>query len=92
MGCWRTGATAARLLVRGGAKVTVFDKSGGTGGRLSTRRTKYGPFDQIPIAEGVTKEFKVWLGERSFEYPGVAIVPETVRAYQRCIRAGQPQP
>ncbi len=42
---------------------------------------KYGPFDQIPIAEGVTKEFKVWLGERSFEYPGVRIVQETVRAY-----------
>lgn len=43
--------------------------------------TKYGPFDKIPIATGVTQEFKVWLGERHFEFPGVEIVPETVRAY-----------
>lgn len=45
IGAGLAGATAARLLFREGAAVTVFEKSGGTGGRLSTRRTDYGPFD-----------------------------------------------
>ncbi|WP_158284804.1 NAD(P)/FAD-dependent oxidoreductase [Oricola cellulosilytica] len=45
VGAGLAGATAARLLTRAGAKVTVFEKSGGTGGRLSTRRTDYGSFD-----------------------------------------------
>lgn len=42
---------------------------------------KFGPFDQIPVATGVTQEFKVWLGERNHQFPGVTIVSESVRAY-----------
>lgn len=45
IGAGLAGATAARLLARAGARVTILEKSGGTGGRLSTRRTDYGPFD-----------------------------------------------
>jgi renalase len=45
IGAGLAGATAARLLTRAGARVTILEKSGGTGGRLSTRRTEFGPFD-----------------------------------------------
>jgi renalase len=45
IGAGLAGATAARLLLRDGADVTIFEKSGGTGGRLATRRTAYGTFD-----------------------------------------------
>ncbi len=42
---------------------------------------KYGPFEKIPIAEGVTDEFKVWLAERGDEFPGIEIEQITVRHY-----------
>lgn len=45
IGAGMAGATAARLLADAGHSVVVFEKSGGTGGRLSTRRTEYGDFD-----------------------------------------------
>lgn len=45
IGAGLAGATAARILARTGRRITVLEKSGGTGGRLSTRRTDYGPFD-----------------------------------------------
>ncbi len=42
---------------------------------------KYGPFDKIPVASGVTEEFKVWLKERDFQFPGVEIETESIRFY-----------
>ncbi|WP_306258485.1 NAD(P)/FAD-dependent oxidoreductase [Pararhizobium sp. IMCC21322] len=45
IGAGMAGITAARKLTDAGHKITVFEKSGGTGGRLSTRRTDYGNFD-----------------------------------------------
>ncbi|CAN0566395.1 unnamed protein product, partial [Laminaria digitata] len=39
------GITAARQLTDAGHRMTVFEKSGGTGGRLSSRRTDFGNFD-----------------------------------------------
>jgi predicted NAD/FAD-dependent oxidoreductase len=45
IGAGLAGATAARMLVQNGFAVTVYEKSGGTGGRLSTRRSNYGSFD-----------------------------------------------
>lgn len=45
VGAGLAGASAARTLSRAGYRVTVFEKSGGTGGRLSTRRTDHGSFD-----------------------------------------------
>lgn len=45
IGAGIAGITAARILTDAGCDVTVFEKSGGTGGRLSTRRTDFGNFD-----------------------------------------------
>lgn len=45
IGAGLAGATAARHLVDGGLDVVVLEKSGGTGGRLSTRRSDVGAFD-----------------------------------------------
>ena len=45
IGAGLAGASSARALSRAGARATVFEKSGGTGGRLSTRRTDHGSFD-----------------------------------------------
>lgn len=45
IGAGIAGVTAARTLTDAGHKITVFEKSGGTGGRLSTRRTDFGNFD-----------------------------------------------
>jgi len=40
IGAGLTGLTAASLLRDAGVEITVFDKSRGLGGRLSTRRTR----------------------------------------------------
>lgn len=39
------GIACARTLVQAGHRVTVFEKSRGFGGRMSTRRTEFGGFD-----------------------------------------------
>jgi renalase len=45
VGAGLAGAVCARALADAGLAVTVFEKSGGTGGRLSTRRSDAGSFD-----------------------------------------------
>jgi renalase len=45
IGAGMAGITAARTLIEAGHKVTVFEKSKGAGGRMSTRRTELGSFD-----------------------------------------------
>lgn len=45
IGAGIAGATAARMLSDAGHNIVLFEKSGGTGGRLSTRRTDFGDFD-----------------------------------------------
>lgn len=45
IGAGIAGATAARMLTDAGHEVALIEKSGGTGGRLSTRRTAFGDFD-----------------------------------------------
>lgn len=45
IGAGLAGATAAYFLGQAGFAVTVYEKSGGTGGRLATRRTDFGAFD-----------------------------------------------
>jgi hypothetical protein len=45
IGAGMAGITAARTLVQAGHRVTVFEKSKGAGGRMSTRRSEFGGFD-----------------------------------------------
>lgn len=45
VGAGMAGITAARTLMQAGHRVTVFEKSRGAGGRMSTRRTEFGGFD-----------------------------------------------
>lgn len=45
IGAGMAGVTAARTLVQAGHEVSVFEKSHGAGGRMSTRVTPYGTFD-----------------------------------------------
>jgi len=45
IGAGLAGAFCARALAEAGRRVCVFEKSGGTGGRLSTRRSAAGEFD-----------------------------------------------
>lgn len=45
IGAGMAGITAARTLLKAGHRVTVFEKSHGAGGRMSTRNTPYGSFD-----------------------------------------------
>lgn len=45
IGAGMAGITAARTLAQAGHSVTVFEKSKGVGGRMSTRRTEFGGFD-----------------------------------------------
>ena len=45
IGAGLAGAFCARTLADAGRRVCVFEKSGGTGGRLSTRRSAAGEFD-----------------------------------------------
>ena len=45
VGAGIAGITCARTLVQAGHTVTVFEKSRGAGGRMSTRHTEFGTFD-----------------------------------------------
>ena len=45
IGAGMSGVTCARTLAQAGYSVTLFDKSRGVGGRMSTRRTAFGDFD-----------------------------------------------
>lgn len=45
IGAGLAGSVLARTLVDAGADVCVIEKSGGTGGRLATRRTEHGAFN-----------------------------------------------
>ena len=45
VGAGMAGVVCARTLVQAGHRVTVFEKSRGLGGRMSTRRTEFGGFD-----------------------------------------------
>ncbi|MDB5868305.1 MAG: dependent oxidoreductase [Polaromonas sp.] len=45
VGAGIAGITCARTLVQAGHRVTVFEKSKGAGGRMSTRDTEFGGFD-----------------------------------------------
>jgi hypothetical protein len=45
IGAGMAGITAARTLLKAGHRVTVFEKSQGAGGRMSTRHTPHGTFD-----------------------------------------------
>ena len=45
VGAGIAGIACARTLMQAGHRVTVFEKSAGAGGRMSTRRTEFGGFD-----------------------------------------------
>ncbi|MGS5087773.1 NAD(P)/FAD-dependent oxidoreductase [Hydrogenophaga sp. A37] len=45
VGAGMAGVVCARTLVQAGHRVTLFEKSRGFGGRMSTRRTEFGGFD-----------------------------------------------
>ena len=45
VGAGMAGVVCARTLVQAGHRVTLFEKSRGLGGRMSTRRTEFGGFD-----------------------------------------------
>ena len=45
VGAGMAGVACARTLLQAGHRVTVFEKSRGFGGRMSTRRTEFGGFD-----------------------------------------------
>jgi renalase len=45
IGAGMAGVVAARTLAQAGCEVQVFEKSGGAGGRMSTRETPFGSFD-----------------------------------------------
>ncbi|MGB0498323.1 MAG: NAD(P)/FAD-dependent oxidoreductase [Rubricella sp.] len=54
IGAGPAGLSAGRILRGAGHAVTVFEKSGGLGGRCATRRTPAGAFDHgAPIAHGL---------------------------------------
>ena len=45
VGAGMAGIACARTLVQAGHRVTLFEKSAGIGGRMSTRRSQFGTFD-----------------------------------------------
>jgi len=45
IGAGMAGIACARTLLQAGHRVTVFEKSAGLGGRMSTRQTEFGSFD-----------------------------------------------
>ena len=59
IGAGLSGLTCARALQERGHQVTVFEKSGGVSGRISTRRTEFGGFDHgAQYFTATTKKFK----------------------------------
>jgi predicted NAD/FAD-dependent oxidoreductase len=57
IGAGPAGISAARALVAAGRRVVVFDKSGGIGGRVATRRTERSSFDHgAPLLHGLPEE------------------------------------
>ena len=42
---------------------------------------RYGPLDQVPVADDVTENFEIFLAERPDEFPGVGTVIRSVRDY-----------
>lgn len=62
IGAGMAGLTAARILSHRGARIAIFEKSRGIGGRLSTRRTEYGPIDHgTPYIETADARFRALL-------------------------------
>lgn len=72
IGAGIAGIACARTLVQAGHQVTVFEKSRGTGGRMSTRNTTFGSFDHG------TQYFTV--RDERFEN-ALATVPDLVRPW-----------
>jgi renalase len=57
IGAGPAGITAARALSDAGRRVVVFDKSGGIGGRVATRRTAGSTFDHgAPLLHGLSED------------------------------------
>jgi predicted NAD/FAD-dependent oxidoreductase len=48
VGAGLAAISCARTLVQAGHRVTLFEKSKGVGGRMSTRRSPFGTFDMAP--------------------------------------------
>ncbi|SDU20526.1 NAD(P)/FAD-dependent oxidoreductase [Halopseudomonas salegens] len=72
IGAGLSGISAARSLAAAGHAVVLFDKSRGSGGRLSSKRTEFGNFDlgaQYFTARdhGFRQELKTWLDARYVE-------------------------
>lgn len=62
IGAGVAGLTAARILSHRGARIAVFEKSRGIGGRLSTRRTDFGGIDHgTPYIETTEPKFQALL-------------------------------
>ena len=64
IGAGLAGLSAARDLCAAGHAVTVFDKSGGIGGRVATRRTDHGAFDHgAGVLHGIPDALRAAAGE-----------------------------
>lgn len=62
IGAGLAGLTAARILSHRGARIAIFEKSRGIGGRLSTRRTDFGSIDHgTPYIETSAPKFRALL-------------------------------
>lgn len=62
IGAGVAGLTAARILSHRGARIAIFEKSRGIGGRLSTRRTDFGGIDHgTPYLETDAPKFRALL-------------------------------
>ena len=83
IGAGMAGIACARTLVQAGHRVTVFEKSRGLGGRMSTRQTVFGGFDHG------TQYFTV--RDERFAL-ALATVPQTVRPWSaNAVRVLDPQ-
>ncbi len=64
IGAGLAGLSAARALRATGHDVTVFDKSGGLGGRVATRRTDHGAFDHgAGVLHGIPADLHAAAGD-----------------------------